>query len=65
MSVVPSHIAAIETTGSSNEFYDKFSIRYHISILSYDAVVIQWITSCHINRMTTRYITLGYWLVTS
>ena len=23
----------IETTGSSNEFYDKFSIRYHISIL--------------------------------
>lgn len=24
---------AIETTGSSNEFYDKFSIRYHISII--------------------------------
>jgi len=23
----------IETTGSSNEFYDKFSIRYHISII--------------------------------
>ena len=26
-------IVAIETTGSSNEFYDKFSIRYHISII--------------------------------
>ena len=23
----------VETTGSSNEFYDKFSIRYHISII--------------------------------
>ena len=25
--------ADVETTGSSNEFYDKFSIRYHISII--------------------------------
>ena len=33
--------------------------------LSYDVAVIQWITSCHKNRMTTRYITLGYWRVTS
>ena len=23
----------VETTGSSNEFYDKFGIRYHISII--------------------------------
>ena len=23
----------VESTGSSNEFYDKFSIRYHISII--------------------------------
>ena len=35
------------------------------SYLSYDVAVIQWITSCHKNRMTTRYITLGYWRVTS
>ena len=34
-------------------------------VLSYDVAVIQWITSCHKNRMTTRYITLGYWRVTS
>ena len=33
--------------------------------LSYDVAVIQWITSCHKKRMTTRYITLGYWRVTS
>ena len=25
--------------------------------------VIQWLTSCHKNRMTPRYITLGYWYV--
>ena len=31
--------------------------------LSYDVAVIQWLTSCHKNRMTTRYITLGYWLL--
>ena len=28
------------------------------SDLSYDVVVIQWITLCHKNRMTTRVITL-------
>ena len=28
------------------------------SLLSYDAAVFQWITSCHKNRMTTRVITL-------
>ena len=33
--------------------------------LSYNVAVIQWLTSCHKNRMTTRYITLGYWRVTS
>ena len=31
------------------------------SILLYDVAVIQWITSCHNSRMTTRVITL--WLV--
>ena len=29
-----------------------------IIILSYDIAVIQWITSCHKNRMSTRVITL-------
>ena len=38
--------------------------RYYYFILSYDVAIIQWITSCHKNRMTTRYITLGYWRVT-
>ena len=33
--------------------------------LPYDVTVIQWITSCYKNRMTTRYLTLGYWCVTS
>ena len=33
--------------------------------LNKDVAVIQWLTSCHKNRMTTRYITLGYWRVTS
>ena len=32
-------------------------------ILLYDVAVIQWLTSCH--RMTTRYIALDYWRVTS
>ena len=36
-----------------------------IPYLSYDVAVIRWIMSCHKNRMTTRYITLGYWRVTS
>ena len=35
------------------------------SLLSYDVVVIQWITSCHKNRMTTRVITLWRVRVTS
>ena len=35
------------------------------SFLSYDNAVIQWLTSCHKNSMTTLYITLGYWHVTS
>ena len=26
-------VTDIETTGASSEFYDKFSIRYHISII--------------------------------
>ena len=33
--------------------------------LSYDVAVIQWITSCHKNRMTTRVITLWRVHVTS
>ena len=33
--------------------------------LSYDVAVIQWITSCHKNRMTTRVITLWRVDVTS
>ena len=35
------------------------------SYLSYDVAVIQWITSCHKNRMTTRVITLWRVDVTS
>ena len=34
------------------------------SILSYDVAVIQWITSCHKNRMPTRVITLWHVYVT-
>ena len=34
-------------------------------LLSYDVAVIQWITSCHKNRMTTRVITLWRVDVTS
>ena len=33
--------------------------------LSYDVAVIQWITSCHKKRMTTRVITLWHEHVTS
>ena len=33
--------------------------------LSYDVAVIQWITLCHKNRMTTRVITLRRERVTS
>ena len=35
------------------------------NVLSYDVAVIQWITSCHKNRMTTRVITLWREYVTS
>ena len=31
--MITSFSTDVETTGSSNEFYDKFSIRYHISII--------------------------------
>ena len=41
------------------------TIRDNNKNLSYDVAVIQWLTSCHKNHMTTRYITLGYWCVTS
>ena len=34
-------------------------------LLSYDVAVIQWITSCHKNRMTTLVITLWRERVTS
>ena len=36
-----------------------------IAVLSYNVAVIQWITSCHKNRMTTRVITLWHVHVTS
>ena len=36
-----------------------------MSILSYDVAIIQWIMSCHKNRMTTRVITLWRVDVTS
>ena len=38
---------------------------YHKWHLAYDVAVIQWITSCHKNRMTTRVITLWRIDVTS
>ena len=38
---------------------------YTEMILSYDVAVIQWITSCHRNRMATRVITLWRVYVTS
>ena len=41
------------------------TVNTEYSQLSYNVAVIQWITSCHKNRMTTRYITLGSWRVTS
>ena len=31
--LILSYFADVESTGSSNEFYDKFGIRYHISII--------------------------------
>ncbi|XP_057653177.1 ubiquitin conjugation factor E4 B [Diorhabda carinulata] len=33
----------VETTGSSSEFYDKFSIRYHISLI----IKKMWLSSVH------------------
>ena len=38
-----------------------YSIGIEYNSLSYDVAVIQWLTPCHKNRMTTRYITHGYW----
>ena len=32
-----------------------------VFILSYDIAVIQWITSCHKNRITTRLIIITLW----
>ena len=37
----------------------------YITFLSYDVAVIQWITSCHKNRIITRVITLWRVYVTS
>ena len=54
-----------------NDRYEKI-IRFHrmnfsytYIHLSYDVAVIQWITSCHKNRMITRVITLWRVDVTS
>ena len=60
--------------GNLNGFSDKHWLNQHYvsydtqfikkliiatyNLLSYDAAVFQWITSCHKNRMTTRVITL-------
>ena len=39
---------------SVSEGFPSYSLFY----LSYDVAVIQWITSCYKNRMTTRVITV-------
>ena len=41
------------------------NVKSKLISIYHDVAVIQWITSCHKNRMTTCYITLGYWRVTS
>ena len=41
------------------------TVVYKDETLSHDVAVIQWITSCHKNRMTTRVITLWRVNVTS
>ena len=38
-----------------------YIIKIIMFIILYDVAVIQWITSCHKNRMTTRYI--KFWRV--
>ena len=50
---------------NESSFISAFVQRLIDQYLSYDVAVIQWLTSCHKNCMTTRYITLGYWRVTS
>ena len=53
------------------KFYSRFGysgliLTVHSPVfLSYDVAVIQWIASCHKNRMTTRVITLWRVDVTS
>ena len=50
----------------ANSFFLRNCIMiYNENSLSYDVAVIQWITSCHKNRMTTRAITLWCVNVTS
>ena len=51
--------------GSANFFASQKNENIIKFYRSYDVDVIQWITSCHKNRMTTHYITPGYWRVTS
>ena len=43
-----------------NEAYDGKHLGMLYIYSSYDFAVIQWITSCYKNRMTTRYITLWW-----
>ena len=38
--------------------------KLYFFFLSYDVAVIQWLTSCDKNRMTTRYITFWHVHVT-
>ena len=53
-------------SGFSRQIYIHF--HHYLSknlVLSYDVAVIQWITSCHKNCMTTRVMTLRRVSVTS
>lgn len=40
-------VIVIESTGSSNEFYDKFTIRYHISLI----IKSMWESPLHRNSL--------------
>ena len=65
MSVTSQELEVLSLNHSYNRKFLTNVLILQLSFLSYDVAVIQWLTSCHKNRMTTRYITLGYWRVTS
>ena len=60
--VIDSGVVVVGLGGVCSE-RDASAMQYES--LSYDVAVIQWLTLCHTNRMTTHYITLSYWRVTS